>query len=32
MLRKASSNEETYSDGRDRMIESVKCTTTSCED
>jgi hypothetical protein len=29
MLRRASSNEETYSDGRESMIESVRCTTTS---
>jgi hypothetical protein len=31
MLRNARSKEETYSDGRERTIESVKCTTTSCE-
>jgi hypothetical protein len=29
MLRRASSNEETYNDGRESMIESVRCTTTS---
>jgi hypothetical protein len=30
MLRSASSNEDTYSDGRERTIESVRCKTTSC--
>ena len=29
MLRRASSSEDTYNDGRERIIESVKCTTTS---
>jgi hypothetical protein len=29
MLRRARSSDETYSEGRERMIESVKCTTTS---
>jgi hypothetical protein len=31
MLRRASSNEETYNDGRESMMESVRCTTTSCK-
>lgn len=30
MLRKASKRDETYKDGRDSTMESVKCTTTSC--
>jgi hypothetical protein len=29
MLRKASSSDDTYSEGRDSTIESVRCTTTS---
>lgn len=29
MLRRARSNDETYREGRESMMESVKCTTTS---